>query len=80
MMSFGCNGHVGRCFARVSSRLKITGRGTARASQNPRDRGCGAGILACQFTGHPCPVFPVPTVPQRGTGGKDAAQTVRLEA
>ena len=24
------------------------------------DRGGGAGILACRFAGHPCPVFPVP--------------------
>ena len=42
----------------------------------------GSGILACQFTGHPWPVFLLP--PRHtwavGTGGKDAARTGRLEA
>ena len=51
-----------------SGRISVSGRRSgSRAAR------VGPGILACQFTGHPCPVLPPGDPPRRrplGTGGR----------
>ena len=39
---------------------------------------CGAGILACQFTGHPCPVLRVPPAPHVRRGKRAAGMPPEL--